>query len=323
MSGCAHARLGMVAVALIALSPLITVSEAGEPATIRIGLAGSLFQDVPKPLVVASLIPFKALMEAQFNLRGDMMPVDDTTALAEQIDTGKLHLGVLHGVELAWMRQKHPELRPLALAVNQQRDLYAHLVVRKDNRAKSIGDLAGQTLALPASSRLWCQLYLDQRCRACGKEPARHFAALTAPLTLEDALDDVVDGTVAATVVDGVAWECYQRRKPTRFAQLKEVQKSEKFPAAVVAYRAGSFDEATLQRFRGGLIDASQSIAGRQIMTLWRLTAFEPIPADYEQTLREIVKTYPATAPSAPGPALSQAKEAPLAAPPLRRQPLR
>jgi hypothetical protein len=28
-------------------------------------------------------------------------------------------------------------------------------------------------------------------------------------------------------------------------------------------------------------------------MTLWRLTAFEPIPADYEKTLTDIVKAYP------------------------------
>lgn len=327
MFGCAHSRLGMVAAALIVLSPLVTVSEAAEPAPIRIGLASSLFQDVPKPLVVASLIPFKALMEAQFNVRGEMLPVDESALLAEQIDTGKMHIGVFHGVEFAWMRQKHPELKPLALAVNHHRDLYAHLVVRKDSRANSIGDLAGQTLAWPASSRLWCQVYLEQRCRACGKDPARHFASLTAPLTIEDALDDVVDGTAAATVVDGFAWECYQRRKPTRFAQLREVQKSEKFPAAVVAYRAGGFDEATLQRFRGGLIDASQSIAGKQILTIWRLTAFEPVPADYEQTLRDIVKAYPATAPAAAAPAVTQAKDAPLAvplaAPPLQPRPIR
>jgi hypothetical protein len=33
-------------------------------------------------------------------------------------------------------------------------------------------------------------------------------------------------------------------------------------------------------------------------MTLWKLTGFEQVPSDYDQTLTEIVKTYPAPVPN-------------------------
>ena len=61
----------------------------------------------------------------------------------------------------------------------------------------------------------------------------------------------------------------------------------------MVAYRPGAIDADTIRRFREGMSTANQNALGRQLMTLWKLTAFEPIPADYEQTLTDIVKAYP------------------------------
>src|SRR5262245_914159 len=169
------------------------------------------------------MIPFKALMEAQTGMRGDMIPINGADVLAAQLDGGKLQIGVMHGIEYAWVRQKHTELKPLVIAVNQRRDLYAHLLVRKDNMAGGMAELRDQALARPSNSKLWCDLCLDRQCRLCGKAPASHFSAVAVPATAEDALDDVVEGTVAATVVDGISLEGYQRRKPARFAQLKEL----------------------------------------------------------------------------------------------------
>jgi hypothetical protein len=63
---------------------------------------------------------------------------------------------------------------------------------------------------------------------------------------------------------------------------------------AVIAFRAGFLDEATLARVREGMIHVNRTAAGKQLMTLWKLTGFEPVPPDYDQTLTEIVKVYPA-----------------------------
>ena len=129
------------------------------------------------------------------------------------------------------------------------------------------------------------------------KEPANFFAKITNPANVEDALDDVVDGVAQVCVVDGVSLDCYKRRKPGRFAKLKIMRTSEIFPAAVIAFRTAILDDAMLARFRDGLLNANRTAFGRQVMTLWKLTGFEQVPSDYDQTLSEIVKIYPAPVP--------------------------
>ena len=65
-----------------------------------------------------------------------------------------------------------------------------------------------------------------------------------------------------------------------------------------MAYHPGALDDDTLNKFRDGMINANKNALGRQFMTLWKLTAFEPVPADFDQTVTAIVKAYPPPAPA-------------------------
>ncbi len=284
--------LGLAA-ALALLAPAAERTSPSDP--VRIGMIGTLFRDVPESTVQTMMQPFGALMESQTGVSGLLVPSGDAESMGQELVTDKLHLGVFHGIEFAWARQKFPELQPLVIAVNQRSYLHALLVVRADSPIKEFGDLRGQRLALPRHTREHCRHFVQRRSQDDGGLP-RFFDKITGPANVEEALDDVVDRLVQATVVDGVSLECYQRRKPGRFAKLKIVQQSEVFPAAVVAYRPGTLSEATLQRFRQGMLNANQNLLGRQLLTLWKLTGFQPVPADYEQTLADIVKAYPAPA---------------------------
>ena len=114
----------------------------------------------------------------------------------------------------------------------------------------------------------------------------------------EQRIVNVVDNIVQGVLVDGVALDCYQRRKPGRFSKLKIVEESEIFPPAVVAYRPGALDDAALARFRDRMISTKKGAAGRRFLTLWKLTGFEPIPADYDQIVDAIVKVYPTPVPA-------------------------
>jgi ABC-type phosphate/phosphonate transport system substrate-binding protein len=107
----------------------------------------------------------------------------------------------------------------------------------------------------------------------------------------------VVDGVVQAAAVDRAALEAYKRRKPGRFAQLKPIAHSEPFPPPVVVYKQGALDEATLQRFRRGLFNAARTERGQMMLTLFHLTAFDPVPADFNQVLQTTRKEYPPPAP--------------------------
>jgi ABC-type phosphate/phosphonate transport system substrate-binding protein len=291
-----HSALVRILV-LLAVGPLATFAAAGEqPARmnpVRIGLIGTLFRDMPQATVMAVMQPFGALMESQTGVSGELVPAGEADNLAQQIVDDKIQLGVFHGIEFAWAKTKHPELRALVIAINKVRHLQAYVVVRADSKTKTFADVGGKAMALPRGSREHCYLFLAHLCNDSRQGVQGFFSAVTTPTNMEDALDDVVDGSVQAAVVDDVSLDCFKRRKPGRFAKLRVLASSETFPPAVVAYRPGSLDDVTLQRFRDGLMNSSNTVLGRQLLTLWKLTAFEAVPSDYDQLLREIVKVYP------------------------------
>src|SRR5262249_11857952 len=146
--------------------------------------------------------------------------------LAGRLKDDKVELGIFHGVEFAWARQKEPSLKALLVAVNQRRDARAELVVRKDAGYSGPEDLKGQAVALPRFSHEHCRLFLRRRCAPPDATPEKYFSQVTAPVTDEDALDDVVDGAVQAAVVDAVFLEAYQKDKPGRAAKLKTLLES-------------------------------------------------------------------------------------------------
>lgn len=266
---------------------------ANQSNTIRIGVVETLFRNVPKPMALAATQPLRALLESQTGFRGDVSAAGDVDTLARLLHEDKVDLVVFHGVEFGWARLKHPELRPLLIAVNGSRHLRAHVLVRKDSAASAWADLKGKPVAIPRSNREHCRLYWERVCQGLGQEPRTFFGELKTPGQAEESLDDLVDGTVGVVVVDGAALDCYKDRKPNRFVKLKEIDKSDVFPAGVIVYHPGGLEESKLRRVREGMIAANQTAAGRQLLTLWRLSGFEAVPADYDQTLINILKTYP------------------------------
>jgi ABC-type phosphate/phosphonate transport system substrate-binding protein len=266
---------------------------ADPPDQVRIGLVQSLFRDVPAPLVEMASSPFHSLMRAQTGLDGQLVTVPDYSDLGRQLHDGKLQLGVFHGVEFGWAAQTYKDLRPLCIAINRQRDLYAFVVAREDGGPGSFAALKGKAVALPLRSREHCHLFLERLCAASGRAPAQFFSKVLTPTNVEAALDDVLRGGAQAAVVDGVALECYRQVKPGCCARLKVLAKSELFPAAVIAYRQGALDRDTLARFKTGMITANQNERGRELMSMWKLTAFEAVPDSYGRELANILKTYP------------------------------
>jgi ABC-type phosphate/phosphonate transport system substrate-binding protein len=205
----------------------------------------------------------------------------------------ELHLAMFQGYEFAWAQEKYPELKPLAIAVNGERYPVAHVVTRRSNPARQFVALQGGSLSLPVTSHGFLRLFVERQSEANGKNSETFFATITFPDNVEDALDDVVDGRVQATVVDQAALDAYKRRKPGRSRQLKEVARSQPFPPMVVAYHGSTLDSATLQRFQHGLLNAVNKKKGETLLTLSRLTGFEPVPEDFDRVLAETRKAYP------------------------------
>src|SRR5215470_11464792 len=97
-------RLGGAVVAVAGLLP--PAGPARADGLVKIGLVNSLFRDTPPSLVEVLSRPLKALMESQTGLGGALRLCGDATALAKQLKEGKVQLGVFHGFEFAWARQK-------------------------------------------------------------------------------------------------------------------------------------------------------------------------------------------------------------------------
>src|SRR5262249_9200555 len=161
----------------------------------------------------------------------------------------------------------HRDLKSLAVAVNVYTYPVAYVVVKRDNQAKDFAGLQGQSLALSSAGAPYLRFFLDRQIERQGKKTDAFFSKLTHPENVEDAVDDVVEGTVQAAVADRAALEGYKRRKPGRFNQLKEIARSQPFPPPVVAYYGSVLDDATLRRFREGLLSAASKEKGQTLLT--------------------------------------------------------
>jgi ABC-type phosphate/phosphonate transport system substrate-binding protein len=291
MPSTRQALLAALLAGLMAGPPV--AGEGPKADTIRIGLTDTLFRDNPEAREEKAARPFKSLLEAQTGLSGEVAPGIKPDDLIQQLKDGKIQIAIFQGFEFAWARQKDPELKPLMIAVNQQPQLHALIVVRNDNGATALADLKGKTVAVPRRIREHCLLYLDRTCAAAGSAPKEFFGKVLTPTTAEEAVDAVVNGQVDAALTDGVFLDWYKKQKPARHARLKTVEKSPVFPAVAVVYRAGALSDATLERLRKGMLSAKDNPRGVDLMQMCQMTSFETVPDDYDKLLTEIAKTYP------------------------------
>jgi ABC-type phosphate/phosphonate transport system substrate-binding protein len=271
-------------------------AEAAEAAPVRIGMVASIFADVPPALVQIMSPTFGTMMKEFTGLDGTLTVGGDPFDVSKDLKDGKLQLAVFHGFEFAWAQERDPALKPLLVAVNKHRSLKAHLVVRNDCNAACISELKGEAFALPRKTREHCKLFLDKQCmNTTNSEAKTCFNVLVSPYP-EAGLDAVASGKAKATVVDTLALDAYREIKPSVFAKLKVLKESEHFPTGVVAYREGSLPPELVNRFREGMIAANKTDRGRDMLSMWKITAFEPVPNDYQKMLSDILKAYPAPA---------------------------
>jgi ABC-type phosphate/phosphonate transport system substrate-binding protein len=295
-----HRGLAVLAAVLASFLTCIGASARDQPGKIDVllvGSSGTISASADPGKEKAALETLQSFIKEETGLKNDIVRQKNWGDLAEKMSKGQLHLGVFQGYEFAWAKEKYPNLRPLAIAVNVYRYPVAYVVTRKDSPVKSFADLQGKILAMPAGTGQVLRLYVRRQAQAVGKKTDTFFSKIKAEENIEDALDDVVDGAVQAAVADRAALEAFKRRKPGRFKQLKPVAQSQPFPAPVVAYYDKVLDDDTLRRFQKGLVGASGKERGQTTLTLFRLTGFETVPNDYDRVLAEARKTYPPETP--------------------------
>lgn len=260
---------------------------------VQVGVAPTAFRGFPIAVASAILSPFSKIIQEQTGIQTRMNIGEGIYDVARRLNDDEFQVAILQGYEFAWVKQKHPKLRPLAIAVNGSEHLQAKLVVNVESAAASMTDLRGQELAIPKRCKGHCHMFLQRHCATCGAaDPAKLFTLLVNN-SGEEALDDVVSKKARAALVDGVELETYAILKPGCFQCLKVIQESEIFPAAALVVRDGALDQPTQNRFYQGLLGSHQSPRGRMLLAVVQLEKFAPVPADYDECINNILKSYP------------------------------
>jgi ABC-type phosphate/phosphonate transport system substrate-binding protein len=236
---------------------------------------------------------YRYFIQAVTGFDSDIVALENHEVLAERLASGKLQLGVFMGYEFAWAQARYPKLKVLAVSVNHHSYQYPALVVRRDGPVRDLAGLKGKTLALPRMGQGYGRLFVAAQSRLAGQDPNAFLAHIDSFEDAETPLDDVVDETQQAAVVDRLSLEAYQRRKPGRFARLKQLSESPPMPPALIAYYDGNLDPETVTYLRDDLTQAHEQIQGEQLLMLFRLTRFAPPSPDFERVLADTRNTYP------------------------------
>jgi ABC-type phosphate/phosphonate transport system substrate-binding protein len=263
--------------------------RAADPAPLKIGMPESMFSGLPPAVVQIGAQPFKEMFEKQTGLKGEVAITKDYADATAQLRCDKLDVAVFHGFEYAWVRQ-HPELVPLLVAVPGNK-IQACLVVNVKSKAASPEDLKGACVVVPAATKAHCTLYLD---RLREKLPAGCCGlAKTDNKSIEDALDGVATEACEAVLIDVGTLEGYKRNKPGVGDQIKVLDRSPQFPAAVIVYRKDAFNAKTEKSVREGLIKSVTTPQGQMLKGLWKLRGFAEVDKAYQTDLDECLKAYP------------------------------
>lgn len=289
--------LATPALLLLGLCALFGPDVAADPPDdgVRVGMANTFFHDLAAPLIEIATKPFGIVMREACGIEGRLVSIADPAAVVKQLRAKELHFGVFHSFEYAWLRQQHPELKPLAIAVNEQARVQAFLMVRKDTPPENFAALKGKTLSIPKRTKEHCRLYVETCCTREGRCDAKaFFAKVVHASSVEEGLDDLLRKKVDAVVVDGIGLEFYRDLKPGCANRVTVLQKSQDFPPPVIAYWEGGVEGATLTRVRNGLLRTKELEIGQEMLKLWKVRAFETVPQNYQRSLDVLLKTYPA-----------------------------
>ncbi len=275
-------------VSFVGVAPPVTADAP--PTTIKLGVLSGMFRDVPPDLVQVVATPFRDLFQKQTGVESEVEMVGDCDALADRLMEKKVHFGVFHGFEWAWVRGRYPELHALVVTIPPKK-VQACIVVHANSKAEKPADLNGVCLTLPVAAKAHTILYIDRLMQTlpmgcCRPVPHTEWGS-------DSVLDAVADGKTPAALLDAATVLGYANNKPGKAKQIKVLCQSDPFPPTVIVFRKGGVDPSIVEKVRSGLVQAKDNAHGRAFLFLWKLKGFEDVSAVYEADLQKIFKAYP------------------------------
>lgn len=288
-----HPILMSVFAALIGLGGAaisVPVSAQGN-AAVTIAMVPSLLDDLSKSERKIVDDEFPMLVKDFTGLNGTLVKATSAKDVADRLVAGTAQFGVFQGIEFAEAQAAAPSLKPLLLAEYRHPTNTAVLVVKKDGDIKTFADLKGKDVQFLKQGKEHVHRYMQKE---AGGDPAKFFAKMTGSSNHEAILDSVASDRFQGAIVDRNAVELYKEAKGAVFNRnLMVAAESQPFPTSVIAYDPKKANEAVVKQFENGLLKANKSEKGREFMNTFRITAFTPVPADFDKALTAIRTAYP------------------------------
>jgi ABC-type phosphate/phosphonate transport system substrate-binding protein len=259
--------------------------------TLSVGIPKSIFQRIPEAVQSIATEPFVKYIKDHTGIEGKLHVLRDSAKLGRQLDEDEIQAGIFQGFEFAWAQADYPDLVPLVICTPPE-PCQAFCLVRADCAAKTIGDLKGQKMSLPPMYDDQCPLFLTHLKTQFMK--GGDFSEVIKEKSGVDAIFDVIDKKSACTTVDRLTLEYFESAYPGPYKNLRVLCESGIFPDACIAIKKGSLSPEVVEKLRSTLLDARNQPAGRELLTLWKMKSFDKVSANYLESLKRILKKYPA-----------------------------
>lgn len=276
----------ILTLAWLALSAPVVAAQG----PISIGIAPTLMDDLNPGQQRFVKGEFPLLVKDFTGLDGTLAIAKNIDELAARAKAGTDAFAVFQGIEFSWLTKKHAELVPLLVATYRTPRSEGLLVVKKDGPLSAVGDLKGKKLTWLRQGKEHVRLFVNQ---SAGGDPKGFFGPIVTPENAEVALDALLLNTADVAAVDQASLDIYQEVNPGRAARLKTLARSAPLPPTIVAYVKGKTPADVVERFRAGMLKANESERGRDVMSSFKITRFEPIPPTLGAWIAEGLKAYP------------------------------
>src|SRR5262249_9805363 len=155
-------RLSRLAVLAALLAASVPEAQA-QGRLLRIGASTAPTDKEARRKEQAALGTLQKFIRAETGMSNKITYQQGWSDLADRLARGPLHLGVFEGYEFGWAQERHPGLRPLAVAVNVHLYPVACVVVKRDNRARDFAGLRGGSFSLPAAGPYYLPLFVERQ----------------------------------------------------------------------------------------------------------------------------------------------------------------
>ena len=223
---------------------------------------------------------------------------EDLWNFGQQIEDGKIHVGIVWGVEYGWLRKRFPRMKPMVVTRHATAHLKSQLMVHPDSKATDLAGVRGQRLATYQRMPLMDELFLSKTVEDRGVRLPQFFATIKQHKTALDAICAVHSGEADCVMINTTLYQRHIANRPK--LELRAVALSDPFPQAVLVgrpERVNALRPGLWLETRECLQDVEDTPEGRQGLDFWRQERFILPEADnFEQLVRARIAQYPVTA---------------------------